>query len=503
MGIIIRQSLKAGIGFYLGVLIGIINQMYVSTRFLSVEELALSRLLFENALLFAAFAHLGTPFIADKFFAFFRKDEEKHNGILPFLLLLPFVGGLVFAILYFVFTPQIKNYFGEQSPKVLQYHYLVVPITLFWSYINVLEAYCRNNARIAVPNFIREVYLRLTNMLLVLMLGVGWINFDWMIYLMVASYGLAVVLLVVYIHHLGKWYWRAPVRSVLSPALLGQMLRFGGFTLLGGIGANLMLFIDRTMLAGEHGLHSTGIFIIAAYIAGIIEIPRKAISQISIPLLSEALTRNDIPQVKTLAQKSAINQLLVGGLFFLVIWTNIDAIFTLIPKGDIYREGKYVVLFLALVKVFDIGTGLNNEIILYSRYFRWTTLFIVTGAVISFGLNFWLIPLYGFTGAAFATAATTLLYSLIRLGFVWKKFQVLSLSAKTLQTALLLAGIYLVVAFIPVPTGTLLATLLAIAGKSLLALLLFTFFTLFFRLSEDLNLLYEKALEMLRLRWRK
>lgn len=487
MGIVVRQSLKAGLGSYIGVGIGVVNQMYVSTKFLSVEQLSLSRLLFENSLLFAAFAHLGTPFIADKFFSRFRDDEEGHRGILPFLLFLPFIGGILFTLLYFACSGAIHSYFQEQSPMLLKYHFLVIPLTIFWIYITVLESYCRNNARIAIPNFIREVYLRLANMILIIVFGLGWLSFDLMLYLVIASYGIACVILVLYIKKLGKWYWRFPDRKVLTASVVKQMLAYGGFTLLGGIGVNLMMFIDRSMLAGERGLIQAGIFIIANNIANIIEIPRKAIAQISIPLLSNALVNQDHVHVRTMNQKSALNQLIAGGLFFLLIWASIDDIFFLIPKGQTYGEGKYVVFFLALVKVFDIATGLNNEIILYSRYFKFATLFIVVSAIIGILLNYWLIPLYGFTGAAVATAMTTFLYSGTRMTFVWMKFDVLPFTSKTVQVAFILIVLYAGTFLIPEYQRTIFSAMGMLMARSIVIVLLFAALILKFHVSVEIN----------------
>ena len=490
MGIVVRQSLKAGLGSYIGVGIGIVNQMYVSTKFLSVEQLSLSRLLFENSLLFAAFAHLGTPFIVDKFFGRFRDDEDGHRGILPFLLFLPFVGGLLFTILYLVCSDAIRSYFAEQSPMLLKYHFLVIPLTIFWIYISVLESYCRNNARIAIPSFVREVYLKLANVLLIVTFGLGWLSFDLMLYLIVISYGLAVVILIFYIKKLGKWYWRFPDRSVLTAPVIREMLAYGSFTLLGGIGVNLMLFIDRTMLAGERGLIQAGIFIIAAYIAGVIEIPRKAIAQISIPLISNALAKNDHEHLRVMNQKSALNQLIAGGLFFLLIWASIDDIFFLIPKGQTYGEGKYVVFFLAMVKVFDIATGLNTEIILYSRWFKFATLFIVGSAIVGFLLNLWLIPLYGFTGAAIATALTTLLYSISRMTFVWLKFDILPFTLKTVQVALILFALYAVTLLVPNYVRTTAYAMGMLLVRSSIIVIFFSLMILRFQVSEEINALY-------------
>ncbi len=493
MGIVVRQSLKAGIGSYIGVGIGIINQMYVSTKFLSVEELALTRLLFENSLLFAAFAHLGTPFIADKFFGKFRDDQSGHNGILPFLLGLPFVGGVLFTVLYLLCSPWIQQYYAEKSPLLIKYHILVIPFTLFWLYLAVLEAYCRNNSRIAVPNFIREVFLRLANILVILIFGFGWIGFELMLWLLIASYGLALVSLIVYIRKLGKWYWVKPNSKILTWPLFRNMMAYSSFTIFGGIGVNLMLFIDRSMLAGERGLIQTGIFIIAAYIAGVIEIPKKAISQISIPLLSTALGKEDYEYVQQINSKSALNQLITGGLIFLLIWSSIDEIFYLIPKGDTYKEGKLVVLFLALVKVFDTGTGLNTEIIVYSKFFRYSTYLIIGSAVLGFLLNVLLIPHYGFIGAALATMITTFLYSLSRLILVWRKFGVQPFSRGTLKVVLVLAMLYFATYLEPDYALSKWSAMIAIALRSAFLCLVFAILILKLGVSQEIEAIFDNV----------
>lgn len=493
MGIVVRQSLKAGLGSYIGVGIGIINQMYVSTKFLSVEELALTRLLFENSLLFAAFAHLGTPFIADKFFGKFKDDQSGHNGILPFLLGLPFVGGILFTIIYLLCSPWIQQYYAENSPLLIKYHILVIPFTLFWLYLAVLEAYCRNNSRIAVPNFIREVFLRLANVLVILIFGFGWISFEFMLWLLICSYGLALVSLIIYIRKLGKWYWFKPNSKILTWPLFRSMLAYGSFTIFGGIGVNLMLFIDRSMLAGERGLIQTGIFIIAAYIAGVIEIPKKAISQISIPLLSTSLGKEDYEFVRQINSKSALNQLIAGGLIFLLIWSSIDDIFYLIPKGETYREGKFVVLFLALVKVFDTGTGLNTEIILYSRFFKYATYLIIGSAVLGFVLNVLLIPGYGFIGAALATMITTFFYSFSRLLLVWHKFRIQPFSKGTLKVVLVLAMLYFATYLEPDYALSKWSAMVAIVLRSTFLCLVFAVLILKLRVSQEIEAIFDNV----------
>lgn len=500
MGIVVRQSLKASIGSYLGVVVGVINQMYVSAEMLSVEQYALSRILFENSLLFAAFAHLGTPYIVDRYFHRFQSDAEKHRGILIFLLSLPLVGIFFFVVVYWLFTPLIVGYFSKNSALLVDHHFLVIPLTIFWVYLTVLDAYCRNNSRIAVPMFIREVYLRVANILVVLIFGFGWINFDWMLYLVIGAYGFGVILFIGYIMVLGKAYWRWPDRTLLTKPLFREMLGYGSFTILGALGVNVILFIDRTMLAGERDLKNAAIFIIASYMASVIEIPRKALSQISIPILTQHLHNEDFKQLEAMNQKTALHLFLSGGLVFLLIWVNIDDLFYLLPKSDIYGEGKYVVLFLLITKLFDMAAGLNTEIILYSKYYQTATWIIIITAVFGFLLNVWLIPKYGFIGAAIATSLTTLVYSGIRLGFVRYRFGISPYSAHSLT---LLVGFLLVFGLsylLPTHIETPLLAITWIMARSTLVCILLGFYVWRWQVSDEINGIIVSLLKRLKIK---
>jgi len=486
MGIIIRQSLKASLGSYIGVGIGIVNQLFISTKFLSLDQLAISRLLLENSLVFAAFAHLGTPFIGDRFFGLFRDNDKQHNGFLGFLLTFPLIGISLFTAAYFGFEDVIAGYFAEKSPGLIPYHILVVPLTIFWIYITVLESYCRNNARIAIPTFVREVYLKLANVLIILLFGLGWYSFDLMLYLIIASYGLAVAILLGYIIQLGRFNLRFDW-SRLRGGLFRQMTGYGLFIVMGGVGISIVLLIDRSMLSHGEGLPQTAVFIIATYIASIIEIPRKAVTQISTPLLANSIRENNRTHVQELYQKSALNLLLVGGLVFLLIWVNIDGIFSLLPKAEEYRQGKYIVLFIALAKLFDMATGLNGEMITYSSHYRYATYLVVALAVVAIAANSYLIPLYGFNGAALATALTTLLYSLSKVTLVWVFYRMLPFTRAVGKALLVLLAVYGIATLLPSWGGSLVLTLSSLAVRSAVLAGLFGGLVLLLRVSEDIS----------------
>lgn len=491
MGLIFRQSLKSSVGFYIGVGLGAINTLFISTRFLSPDQLAISRILLENSLIFAAFSHLGTPYITDKFFAYFKNDKQKHNGFLLFILLFPLVGFCLFLTVYNIFNVDIASFFSAKSPTIVPYIWLSLPITFCWVYILVLESYSRVNGRTAIPTFFREVIFRGINILLILMLGFGWISFDLFLYLFVGSMALIAISLLIYIKQLGKLYlkWNP---AVWTKALVYQMIAFGTIIIIGGIGANLILFLDRNILANQIGTTAVAIFTVAAYIAAVIEIPSKAIRQISGPIMADAVYRNDQNQVKELYQKSALNLLLIGGIMFLLISFNIDSLLSILPKSDIYKQGKWVVIIIGAAKWIDMSLGLNIELITYSKYFKMNTLLIIFMAFLTVYANFALIPVFGVVGSAMATGGIALLSSLLRLAFVRWKFDVMPFSKKDGLALGVLAVAALIGWALPSYDDTFGFAVLSIVIKSVLMIAAFGFLIIRYNISHDLTVMYNK-----------
>ena len=77
-----------------------------------------------------------------------------------------------------------------------------------------------------------------------------------------------------------------------------------------------------------------------------IAIPRNVIAAISTPLLAQAWKRNDISQIEEIYKKSSLNLLIVGCFLFLLIWCNLDFIYQIIPRHEVYETGKWVVLMV-------------------------------------------------------------------------------------------------------------------------------------------------------------
>ena len=177
------------------------------------------------------------------------------------------------------------------------------------------------------------------------------------------------------------------------------------------------------MVTSMLGTHATGVYATAFYMAVVIEVPRRLVTQISAPLLAQHLEAGKSLQVSELYAKSSLNLFIIGFLFFIGLWANLDNIYFYIPNRSIYEAGKWVVVIIGLGKLIDMSFGLNGEIIILSKYYRINI--VLTGflAMITIIANWILIPIYGFNGAAIGTTLSLILFNLVKFLFVKSKFQ--------------------------------------------------------------------------------
>ncbi|MEY3854719.1 MAG: hypothetical protein RIS68_733, partial [Bacteroidota bacterium] len=345
MGIVIRQSAKASLVTYLGTAIGTFNVIFLYNQFLSQAQVGLiAGALVSIPLIFASFTQLGIPHIAVRFFPHFDNPEKGHNGFFGFLLLAPLFGLGLFVLGYLSLHEVFDRIYSENSPLLPTYFYYIIPLTASYLYMTVLESYARVHLRIVVPAIIRELYLRISNAVLILGFGWGYLSFHELIQCITLSYVVAVIGLLVYIKQLKRFYTRLDF-SFLKQPIFKEMCSYGGWVLLAGASFTLIQHIEKLMLpAYAGGLGTTAIFDINSRMGLMIAIPRNVIAAISTPLLAQAWKRNDSSQIEEIYRKSSLNLLLVGCFLFLLIWCNLAFIYQIIPRHEIYEAGKWVVL---------------------------------------------------------------------------------------------------------------------------------------------------------------
>jgi O-antigen/teichoic acid export membrane protein len=483
MGIIFRQSLKTSIVSYLGMAIGAFNVIWLYPKFLAPEEIGLMRVVQDIAIVFVGLTHIGTVSVTDWFFPRFRNHAQKHHGFLLLTLSISLVFFLGYCLIVFIFKDFILSFYEKNSPQVSAYFYYTIPLTGFMLFQLALEAYTRVHFRIVVSGFLRELCLRVMIGLLILIYGARYINFHQFMLGLVSAYGFIVIALIAYTVKLKILYLHIDLERI-NKKFLKDLVSFYLYVIIVGFHRMIISRIDILMIPALLSTRSVGIYSIALFIGAMIDLPSRAVNQISTPIISQAWIDNDIAKLQDIYQKSAVNQFILGGLLFLGVWCNTGNIFRLMPRGEIYASGKYVILLIGLARLIEMASGASDVIMLQSRYYRFNTVLVIALAILLFFTNFVLIPVYYIMGAALSTMISIFLYTLAKFIFLWIKFRLQPFTKRSLCIAFSLVGTLLLINIMPDAQSA----FIDIITHSTLITIIFMSMIVGFRVSEELNL---------------
>jgi O-antigen/teichoic acid export membrane protein len=410
MGKVASQSIQTTIFSYIGVVIGYFNVLWLYPYALEAAQLGTFRTIQDLGLLFVPFAQLG---LGHGITRYFPKLKNGQSAFLSFSLLLAFIGFLIVSSLFYIFREQVVGLFSKNSPEVIDYLWIVLMITFLALANSILDAYSRSYLKVAIPAFFREVLLRLLTGLWILSFLGGWINFDQLMAGLILVYGIPLVGMLIYL------IWLKVLRldfnwTSFPEGFRSSFLKFSLITFLATAASTLILKIDSIMVSSMVSLEANAIYTIAFSMALVIEMPRRAISQVVMPVIADHFSKNEISEINTLYKQVSRRQLYICLLLFIGIWVNIDSIYHFIPNREIYESGKWVVLFIGVGKLFDVAFSINGEILVFSNYYRFNLIatVIMSGMIILF--NYLLIPIYGIEGAAIASALVMLLFNLVK-----------------------------------------------------------------------------------------
>ena len=410
MGVVIKQSLKGTILTFIGAGIGFVTQFFIVTKFLDPEVIGLTKVYYEVGALFTSFALLGINAAGMRFFPYFKNPENGNNGFFFYYLMVPMIGTVLMSLIYCLCKQPIITFFSKDSDLFGNYFYLVIPLILILTLWQAFENYSNINMRIAFPKGVREVGLRVFTLAAYLLYAFKVINLTGLVLAVLGSYGLCLLLDTIFIVKTQCVSLKHD-SDFITPELRKQYFKYSGFLILAVLSSGIMHQLDIFMLSNvkDQGLYSVGIYTIAFYMANVIEMPSRSIQSISTPIAASALKAGDFEQANQLYKKVSIHQLMISSFLLLIIWINIDNIYGIIPNGETFSKGKYVVLFLGLAKIITSTVGVGSSLIQFSRYYYWGLFIAAFVTILTIGTNLYFIPRMGVAGAAFATLLATVI----------------------------------------------------------------------------------------------
>ncbi|TRO66350.1 polysaccharide biosynthesis C-terminal domain-containing protein [Christiangramia sabulilitoris] len=480
MGIIINQSLKNMLTTYVGFGIGAVNTLFLFTYFLSKEYYGLVSFLLSAANLIWPFLVFGVHSTLIKFFTSY-KTRGDQDRLMNFVLVTPAIVGGLLGVAGLIFYEYLLNYFEGENSLVQPYVWLIFIVAMATAYFEVFFSWSKIYYKSAFGNLMKEVFHRFCISVLLLAVSFNWINVQTFIYSISGVFVFRTVLMAIYAFSLHR-----PRFSFKFPRNLSPVIKYSSLILLAASVATVLLDLDKVMIEYYLPIENVAIYGIAIYIATVISVPQKAMHQITNPLTAEMLNKKDKAGLRELYEKSSLNLLIVSGLIFIWIISNVNSLYELIP--DDYEISLLIILLISLVKLYDNILGNNNSILFNSDYYRIVLGVGVILVILAFILNMLFIPEFGIEGAALASFIAFGIYNTSKIFIVLKKFKIHPFTAKTRWTLLVILIFSLGFYFISLPFHPVLNILI----KGILAGILYIFIVYYFRFSRDINLLIDR-----------
>ncbi|MEK7257934.1 MAG: polysaccharide biosynthesis C-terminal domain-containing protein [Bacteroidota bacterium] len=251
----------------------------------------------------------------------------------------------------------------------------------------------------------------------------------------------------------------------------------------GNLGTRLTDRLNGILLPLLSSLSDGGVYMVGYFISEAMDAPRKAISRIISPLISEKWSLGKLAEIEDLYKKSALNQLIVGLALLLAVWVSVDDLFRIMPNGEAFSRGKYVILLLGIARLVDMATGVNTEILSFTSHYRYNFYLTIFLGVFNLAANLLLIPIYKLNGAALAALLSVTAYNLLKFFVLRWKMRIQPFSVR-MVLAVSAAGVaWLAVSWLPEFDSAFLGVLV----KSPVALAIFGGLVLGLKISPEVN----------------
>lgn len=474
---------------YAGTALGFFNLIILFQRFLSIEEIGFFSLMIAISLLYAQIASLGINNVIVKFFPYYRSEDKRHHGFATLVVIWSIISFAIFTLLFLILKNSIINFYkGNKGAALLvKYFYYLVPLSFLTMVFGVLESLALTVFKNVLSSFLREVVLRLFTLASVLLIAAEIINYQ--NFLMIYLVANVVIIFIMLLTIIRGQYFKL---STISTQLFTQkktFLSYGIFTVLSGSSFVMIQNLDVIMLSllTTQSLAFVGIYATFFSIAIVISLPAKALSRTSLQIVAQSWVTNDLAKIGKIYYKTSVVQMMIGCLIFIGLIINRQLIIILLHKPQ-YVDYFNVFIIVGAAFLVDMTGGLNGYIMNVSKYYRLTTVFIVSAVIFCVVCNWLLIPKIGMMGAAISYLLTMSLLNFAYWLFVKVKFGLQPLN----KVHLLIIGITLLCFFIGIYLPALANPYLNAIYRSAIVVVIYCALVYWCRISEDINILADR-----------
>ncbi|HUS86919.1 MAG TPA: oligosaccharide flippase family protein [Bacteroidales bacterium] len=490
MGIIQQQTIKGSAYSYIGVIIGFVNLAILSPLIFTLDQIGLTQVIIAVATILAQLGSLGFSNVTNRLFPYFRDTSAGHKGFLSLAFLITAAGFVISVIILSFYLPTFIENNTEKSILLSEFAYYIPILLGFIILLNLLDGYCKVLFNASIGIFLREVLLRLLNLLLIILFYFKMIDFTQYVSLFVLSQAIPALIIIIYLIAKREFKFRG-FSKTLDKNMVKQILSLCGYGIIAGLSGIALTNIDKYMVNNYEGLGNAGIYSISVYFATLILIPARSLGKIAVPVIAEAWKRNDIEEISIVYRKSSINQFVIGLLIVVGIIGNLNNIFRLLP--DAYRAGEMVIIYFGIANLINVSTGASQYILGTSSLYRYQTYLMLVLIILVISTNILLIPPLGMTGAAIASLISMFVFTSLTLIILKFRFGLWPFSLQHLLAIVVSIAVWAISLLIPE-----MKLIPDIMVRSGFIAILFLIATVGFRLSDEAVNIWNQFLRKIR-----
>lgn len=405
LGILAKSSMIVFVGIFLSKLFTYLYRIIIA-RYYGPEVYGLFSLAIMVVGFFIAFASLGLIEGLVRFIPIYRAKEEKNkiSYLIKTSRIILLVSGIFSAAALWILSDFISiGIFHEPKLSIfLKTFSILIPINIFMGfYFSILRSYEKISAYSFGMNILQSAS-KLSFIGIFILLGVSTsktISF---------SYILAIFISLIFAYFyskikLSKNFMESTSTSKTEKKdILTKLLFYSWPLVLFSIIGSIMFWVDTILIGYFENAYLVGIYNAAVPIAALLVISQEVFVQMFFPMITREMYAKKIQTVRELS-KQVTKWICIINIPVLIIILLFPEILINFFFGAEYIFAKNSLRFLALGQSIYAITIVSNNLLLSRGKSKLILGNIIIVSIINFSLNYFLIPIYGITGAAFST----------------------------------------------------------------------------------------------------
>ncbi|MBT4242085.1 flippase [archaeon] len=389
----------------------------IIARELGPEVYGLFSLALMISTLFIALASLGLPEGLLRYISFYRGEKEKGKSqyIFRFSLFISIITSIIIGLVLFLFAePVSTNIFNNSNLTIfLKWFGIFIPLVTITNLFSLLT---RAYEEIGWNSFIINIFqpfIKVT--LLGILFFSGFKSMSIILSYNLSFIGVLILSLIVCSYKTADIFKIPNLDKKTKSKITKDLLAYSWPMMFLGMIMFIFYGIDSFIIGaftGSEGVYNVGIYNSAVPIASLIGIAPILFIQLFFPLITKEFAKKDTKLIKDLSKQI--------GKWIFILNLPLTLLMILFPEflinllfGPEYIPAKFALIYLAIGMFFFSVFNVSEKLLSMAGKSKAVLFNLILAAIINLILNLILVPAYGINGAAFATMATYIFWSII------------------------------------------------------------------------------------------